>query len=117
MYKQREIVLVPFPYSDLSSLKRRPVLIVSNNDYNSKYKDVVVAVISSKIRLDDYYSILLSNDDLEYGILPEESSLRVHKLFTIEKSRILKNFSIISEKKYKDVYKILTKLFSYQLLR
>ena len=117
MYKQREIVLVPFPYSDLSSTKRRPVLIVSNNDYNNKYHDVVVAVISSKIRPDDNYSILLSNDDLEYGILPEESAIRVHKLFTIDKGRILKKFSIINETKYKNVYEILTRLFSYQLLR
>lgn len=117
MYRQREIVLVPFPYSDLSSIKRRPVLIVSNDEYNSKYQDVVVVVISSKIRSDDNYSISLSNDDLEYGILPEESVIRVHKLFTIDKGRILKKFSIISETKYKDVYGILNRLFSYQLLR
>ena len=75
MYKQREIVLVPFPYSDLSSTKRRPVLIVSNDDYNGKYSDVVVAVISSKIRPEDAYSIFLSNDDLDYGFLPEESAV------------------------------------------
>ena len=116
MYKQREIVLVPFPYSDLSSTKRRPVLIVSNDDYNGKYSDVVVAVISSKIRPEDTYSILLSNDDLDYGFLPEESAVRVHKLFTIDKSRILKKFSIIKERKYKDVYDILTRLFSSPLL-
>jgi mRNA interferase MazF len=30
-YKQGEIVLVPFPYSDLSGSKRRPVLVVSND--------------------------------------------------------------------------------------
>jgi len=42
MYDQREIVLVPFPYSDLSSIKRRPVFIVSNNDYNTTHNDVVV---------------------------------------------------------------------------
>lgn len=33
IYKQGEIVLVPFPYSDLSGSKRRPVLIVSNDAY------------------------------------------------------------------------------------
>ncbi len=87
MLKQREIVLVPFPYSDLSSIKRRPVLVVSNDEYNAKYNDVIVTVISSKIRQDDSYSILLSDEDLEYGILPEESAIRVHKLFTIDKKR------------------------------
>lgn len=30
MYEQRDIVLVPFPYSDLTGAKQRPALIVSN---------------------------------------------------------------------------------------
>ena len=94
-----------------------PFVIVSNDDYNRKYNDVVVAVISSKIRPEDNYSILLSNDDLEYGVLPEESAVRVHKLFTIDKNRILKKFSLISEKKYKDIYNILIRLFSYPSLQ
>ncbi len=42
MYKQREIVLVPFPYSDLSAVKRRPVLVISNDDYNISYPDILV---------------------------------------------------------------------------
>lgn len=42
MYKQSEIVLVPFPYSDLSYTKKRPVLIVSNNEYNLKYPDILL---------------------------------------------------------------------------
>lgn len=46
-YKQREIVLVPFPYSDLTNTKRRPVLIISNDDYNRKFHDVVICVITS----------------------------------------------------------------------
>ncbi len=46
-YNQREIVLVPFPYSDLTTTKRRPVLIISNNDYNHNFQDVLVYVITS----------------------------------------------------------------------
>lgn len=30
MYDQRDIVLIPFPYSDLTGSKQRPALIVSN---------------------------------------------------------------------------------------
>jgi mRNA-degrading endonuclease toxin of MazEF toxin-antitoxin module len=53
-YKQREIILVPFPYSDLSSSKRRPVLVVSNDDYNQHFQDVVVCVITSNLHTDEY---------------------------------------------------------------
>jgi len=110
-YNQREIVLVPFPYSDLSSSKRRPCLIVSNNKYNEKHDDVIICVITSNLFKDDY-SITLNNLDLEYGILPEESVVKVHKLFTINKIKILKKFSIVEKKYFIKVNSVLNNLFT-----
>ncbi|MDQ6889195.1 MAG: type II toxin-antitoxin system PemK/MazF family toxin [Bacteroidota bacterium] len=109
MYNQREIVLVPFPYSDLSSSKRRPVLIISNNNYTKNYPDILVAVITSNIFKDEY-SVELKNNDLELGILPEKSVIKCHKLFTIDQSRVLKRFSILGEKKFDEVIAFLNKL-------
>ena len=111
MYKQRQIILVPFPYSDLSTKKKRPVLIVSNNEYNEKYDDIVVCVVSSQIYKKDDYSINLINNDLEYGILPEKSIIKVHKLFTIHKSKILKKFSIVKKEFFDKVSNRLCDLF------
>lgn len=109
MYKQREIVLVPFPYSDLSSSKRRPVLIISNDSYNKSYSDILVVVITSNLFKDDY-SAELHNDDLELGMLPEPSIIKCHKLFTIDQSQVLKRFSIVKEKKFDEVIVLLNKL-------
>lgn len=36
MYKQRDIVLIPTPFTDLSSNKKRPVIIISNDSKNGK---------------------------------------------------------------------------------
>lgn len=44
-HNQREIVLVPFSYSDIRTTKKRPVLIVSNDAYNRQFDDVIVCVI------------------------------------------------------------------------
>jgi mRNA interferase MazF len=109
MYKQREIVLVPFPYSDLSSSKRRPVLIISNNTYNEKFPDVLVCVITSNLYKDEF-SIVLNDRDLEAGFLPEKSVIKCHKLFTIEQTQILKRFSIVSKEKFEEVIKKLDEL-------
>lgn len=109
MYKQREIVLVPFPYSDLSSAKRRPVLIISNNNYNNSFPDILVCVITSNFFKDDY-SVLLKDYDLEIGILPEQSVIKCHKLFTIQQSQILKRFSIINKAKFDEVINMLNRL-------
>ena len=109
MYNQREIVLVPFPYSDLSSAKRRPVLIVSNNLYNKNFPDILICVITSNLFKDDY-SAELNDKDLETGILPERSVIKCHKLFTIEQTQIIRRFSVISKTKFDEVINMLQKL-------
>jgi mRNA interferase MazF len=109
IYKQREIVLVPFPYSDLSAVKKRPVLILSNNEFNEKQEDVLVCVITSKSFADDY-SIPIINDNLEYGILPEPSIIKTHKLFSIHKTKIIKKFSSINQELFSIVIDNISKL-------
>ncbi len=109
-YNQREIVLVPFPYSDLTSVKRRPVVILSNKRFNENSEDVVVAAITSK-EFSDEYSIMITNNELEYGILPEPSVIKISKLFTIHKSKIVKKFSILNHSSFEEVIKRLRLLF------
>ncbi len=41
IYKQGSIILIPFPFSDQKITKKRPAVIVSSNEYNSIYFDVV----------------------------------------------------------------------------
>jgi len=49
--RQGDIVLVPVPFTDLSSRKRRPVIVVSSDAYNSDGPDmVVVAMTSNPVR-------------------------------------------------------------------
>lgn len=50
MHKQRDILLIPIPFSDLTSSKKRPVVVISNDTYNSKTQDLVVAAITSNVR-------------------------------------------------------------------
>ncbi len=115
-YKQGEIVVVPFTYSDLSGSKRRPVLVVSNNLYNNSFLDVVVVAMTSRTEKADIYSLPLESTDLEIGQLPESSLIRVHKLFTIEQSRILKRFSVLNNDKLRATLLLLRQLFDHPAL-
>ena len=58
MYKQREMVLIPVPFSDLKSARRRPVIVISNNLYNQKTEDIVVVAVTSNIEERDYTSLI-----------------------------------------------------------
>lgn len=44
-----DVVLVPFPFTDLSSVKRRPALVLSTRTYNEATGDVIIAQITSKV--------------------------------------------------------------------
>jgi mRNA interferase MazF len=48
-YNRGSVVLVPFPFTDLSAVKRRPALVISNEEYNRATGDVIIAQITSKV--------------------------------------------------------------------
>ena len=110
MYNQREIVLVPFPYSDLSFSKRRPVLVISNNYYNKNFPDIFCVITSNLFK--DAYSVDLNDEHLESGVLPEKSIIKRHKLFTVEQTKIIRRFSVISEQKFDEIINMLQKLIN-----
>ncbi|MEX2105198.1 MAG: type II toxin-antitoxin system PemK/MazF family toxin, partial [Bacilli bacterium] len=54
MYKQGDIVLISFPYSDMTATKQRPVIVLSNSYYNESHQDIVVAAITSNVSQKEY---------------------------------------------------------------
>lgn len=49
-YKFGEIVLVPFPFTDQTAVKKRPAVIISSTAYNLSRPDIVLLAITSQIR-------------------------------------------------------------------
>lgn len=45
--KQRDIILVPFLYTDQSGLKRRPAVVMSSDAFNRSYSDIIICGITS----------------------------------------------------------------------
>jgi mRNA interferase MazF len=68
MPDQGDIVLVPVPFTDLSSTRRRPVIVVSNATYRQATEDMVVVAMTSNPR-QTQYSFVITDADLEAGSL------------------------------------------------
>ncbi len=94
MYKQGDILLIPVPFSDLASQKKRPVLVLSNFQYNKKADDIVVAAITSNLE-DKGYTLLISNNDLDEGELKVNSCIRADKIYTLSQHIVLKKFGSV----------------------
>ncbi|HRJ42450.1 MAG: type II toxin-antitoxin system PemK/MazF family toxin [Caldilineaceae bacterium] len=91
MPEQGEIVLIPVPFTDLSSHKRRPVIVISNDVYNRQTADVVVVAMTSNPTPTDY-SFTITSSDLVRGSLNRPSKVRVDKIYTLSQSIIIKPF-------------------------
>jgi len=111
MYKQGDILLVPFPFSDLTAVKRRPVLVVSNDDYNLNGDDIVICGITSNPKVSGY-SVTFGNTDLVEGQIPVSSRIKADKLFAVDKSRVVKRIATVSDNVLDKTKKELTRLFA-----
>ncbi len=85
--KQRDLVLISYPFSDFSGEKVRPAIVISNDRNNKSAEDVIVVPLTTNIRIKDY-SFLLKQEDLESGKLIKDSRVKVDKIFSVKKDLI-----------------------------
>lgn len=102
-----QVVIIPFPFSDLSGIKRRPALVIA--DWGGD--DVMLCQITSKLKSDGF-EVNLASADFSSGILPVESNIRPNKIFTADKKTILSVAGSITDKKYQEVVKMVLQLIS-----
>ena len=86
--EQGDILLTPVPFTDLSSQKRHPVIVISNNAYNRKTGDiVVVAMTSNPVTVE--YSFAIASSDLKKGTLNRPGKVRVDKIYTLSQTIVV----------------------------
>lgn len=93
---QRDIVLVPIPFTDLTSKRRRPVVVISNDKYSYNTDDVVVVAMTSNLKAADY-SFTITSADLAIGSFKRPRRIRVDRIYTLAQSIVAKRFGQISE--------------------
>jgi mRNA interferase MazF len=92
MFEAGELVMLPFPFSDFSSSKRRPVLALTAPDSRG---DFVACPITS--RAGGPYARRLLPEHLQEGALPLASWVRTDKIVTLHTSLILRKFGHVME--------------------
>ncbi len=111
MIEQRDLLLVPFPFSDQSGKKVRPVIVISNNEFNAYSDDVIVVGVTSNISKDNYTAIL-ENKDLEEGRFFENCCAKVENILKIDKRLLIKKIGRINKEKFQQIVNILDNIIS-----
>jgi len=107
---QKEIVLLPYPFSNLKANKIRPALIVSNNNFNKKSDDCIMVPLTAVIK-NEPYSILINQENLSSGNLIKPSRIRVDKIFCVEKNLIKMKIGVVDNRVLGSVKKEINKMF------
>lgn len=84
-----DLVLVPFPFSDLSGSKSRPAIVLSSEAYNDGSKDVIVCGVTSKLT-NAAHSVVFRPQDMSQGRLRVISRAKADKILSLEKTLIRK---------------------------
>ncbi|MFQ5661846.1 MAG: type II toxin-antitoxin system PemK/MazF family toxin [Candidatus Paceibacteria bacterium] len=111
MYKKGKIILTPFPFTDLSSSKVRPAVIVSDS---IKGEDIVAAFISSiKSKRSQKTDVTISSSSKTFSQtgLKTNSVIKVGKIATLDKKIILGEIGSIDISTKKEIDKKLKALF------
>jgi mRNA interferase MazF len=79
-----DIVVVPFPFTDLTEAKRRPALVITALSGD----DVILCQITSK-QIKDSYAESIEDKDFEKGGLHQASNIRPNRIFTADRHIVL----------------------------
>jgi mRNA interferase MazF len=93
-----DVVVIPFPFSDLSQSKRRPALVIADIEGN----DSILCQITSK-NVKDIYGISIDEKDFKTGSLQQPGNIRPNRLFTADNSIILYKVGSITRDKLDQV--------------
>lgn len=109
-YRRGDIVLVSFPFTDLSSSKRRPALVISPDPFNEQGQDVVLIAITSQEPDDG--ALTIDGRDCVDGELPKKSFVKLSKVFTVHSTLVLKKMCALRDDKVQEVLQGLRAFFS-----
>ncbi len=101
-----DVVVVPFPFSDLTQAKRRPALVLSRQLGD----DLILCQITSQ-NVKDTYSVPLDLTDFEVGNLNKKSNIRPNRIFTADKRILLYKAGHIKKDKIEETITKLVQIF------
>ena len=97
-----DIVVIPFPFSDLSGSKRRPALVLADLGGD----DVILCQITSVAR-NDSNAVPIDTIDIATGTLPVKSFVRPSKIFTASRHLVLYSLCRLKTEKVRSITEII----------
>ena len=102
-----QVVVLPFPFSNLKRKRRRPALVLANL---GNYNDLIVCMITAKPA---GFSVKITDYDFEHGKLDCQTSyVRPDRLFTAESTVIKRTAGTLTQSKMDEILSEVCRIFN-----
>lgn len=107
-YSFGDIVLVPFPFTDQTGMKKRPAVVVSSAAYNAARRDVVIMAVTSQARPAGMIGEVQIKDWKTAGLI--KPSVIKPVITTIEKSLVIRRLGRLKQDEQEALRKAIGKV-------
>jgi len=98
--KPADIVGIPFPYTDMSTRKRRPVLVITQPDQRGDFIGLPVTSVQT-----EELAVCINDESMDTGNLPKTSWVRYDKVFTLNAELIKKKYGNLQNEVFNNILK------------
>ncbi len=111
IYKPYSIVVVPFPFTDVAKIKKRPALVISTEEFQKENGHASLLMITSAKHSKWFGDYIMK--ELKTAGLSADSCIR-QKIFTIDLRLIEKQIGCLTKKEIDSVKLLLKKCIALQ---
>jgi mRNA interferase MazF len=87
-YKFGDVILVPFPFTDQSTSKKRPAIVISSDNYNQNKPDIILIAVTSQVNANLQFGEVLIDDWAGAGLI--KSSVVKPIITTLERNLVIR---------------------------
>ncbi|MCB9154618.1 MAG: type II toxin-antitoxin system PemK/MazF family toxin [Caldilineae bacterium] len=96
-FRQGDIVLVPFPFTDEDTTKKRPAVVLSGAWFNNSSEEIILGYVTSNVPpVLDQDMVIIKGSEVKSAGLVKVSVAKAGKIFTIKQDRIIKKMGKLS---------------------
>lgn len=109
-YKFADVLLVPFPFTNQESSKKRPAIVVSSDIYNQQKPDIILIAVTSQVGTDLKLGEMIVSDWLTAGLL--KPSIIKPVVATIENDLVYRKLGQLQSQDIRDLKNILQQVIN-----
>ena len=104
------MILVPFPFTDQSTIKKRPAIVISSDNYNQSKPDIILIAVTSQVNVTLQFGEVLIDDWAGAGLI--KSSVIKPVITTLQRNLVIRTLGKLQSPDFQELKNILQQIIN-----